>query len=97
VFSSKRIDGVFTHPFFAHIDSLGNVSRPFPLPQQDPLFYRSFLLNYNIPQLVDGKVTFSARILRDAVRQPSQRVLFDPSVDVDALTGATKNEPALHE
>jgi hypothetical protein len=97
VFSSKRIDGAYTRPFFAHIDSLGSVSKPFPMPQQDPLYYRSYLLNYNVPQLVDGRVTFSARNLRDAVRQPSKPVIFDPSVDVDALSGATQIEPSLHD
>lgn len=97
VFSSKRLDGNYTRPYFAHVDTLGNVSKPVLLPQRDPLFYKSFLLNYNVPQLVDGRVRVSARELRDVITGESQEVKFDPSVDVDALTGATRISPSIYE
>jgi tricorn protease-like protein len=43
VFSSKRDDGLFTRPYFSHIDSSGNASKPFVLPQENPLFYETCL------------------------------------------------------
>ena len=56
VFSSRRDDGSYTRPYFAYIDECGNVSKPFVLPQKNPRMYESFLLSYNIPELVHGKV-----------------------------------------
>lgn len=56
VFSSRRDDGSYTRPYFAYIDDQGNVSKPFVLPQKDPKMYDGFLLSYNIPELVNGKV-----------------------------------------
>ncbi|MDR0349278.1 MAG: hypothetical protein LBH90_07290 [Tannerella sp.] len=56
VFSSRRIDGLYTRPFIAYIDSEGNASKPFLLPQEDIDFYLSFMKSYNIPEFVTGKV-----------------------------------------
>ena len=43
VFSSRRDDGSYTRPFFAHIDANGKGSKPFELPQADPDYHRQFL------------------------------------------------------
>jgi len=90
VFSSKRMDGLFTRPYICYIDNDGKVSNPFPLPQKDPLFYDTFLKNYNVPELVKDKVGFSAQQIRDAIYRPAIPATFDPKVDIDALSGATK-------
>jgi hypothetical protein len=90
VFASKRIDGLFSRPFFCYIDETGKVYKPFVLPQKDPLFYKSFTQNYNVPELITGKVELSARNMRDLVLQQPDTVLFDKNVDLDALSGATR-------
>jgi Tol biopolymer transport system component len=36
VFSSRRIDGLYTRPFIANIDANGKIGKPFLLPQKDP-------------------------------------------------------------
>ncbi|MBR3800749.1 MAG: PD40 domain-containing protein, partial [Rikenellaceae bacterium] len=36
VFSSRRIDGLHTRPFIAHVDDEGRFSKPFLLPQNEP-------------------------------------------------------------
>ncbi len=56
VFSSRRLDGLYTRPFIAHVDSLGRASRPFVLPQQSIHFYSSQPKSYNIPELVASPV-----------------------------------------
>jgi len=56
VFSSRRIDGLYTHPFFAYFDSSGQIHKPFLLPQKDPEFYTRLLKSYNIPEFVKNKV-----------------------------------------
>ncbi len=81
VFSSKRIDGLYTRPFFCYFDSNGKASKPFVLPQKDPEFYDSFLKNYNIPELITGPVEPSALDIRDLILTDAKPVQLDASVD----------------
>jgi Tol biopolymer transport system component len=72
VFSSRRLDGMFTRPFLAYFDSAGQAHKPFILPQKDPSFYKTFIISYNVPELVTSKVkldprTFSKVTYDDAV------------------------------
>ena len=67
VFSSKRLDSQCARPFFAHIDTLGNTTIPFVLPQKEPDFYNSFLKTYNRPELVKGPFDFETwQLVRQA-------------------------------
>ncbi len=50
VFSSKRQDGLFTRPYFSYFDSSGIASKPFVLPQENPLAEEPSLLLYNVPE-----------------------------------------------
>lgn len=57
VFSSKRLDGLWARPFFAHFDPrTGKASKPFVLPQENPYFYDSFTRTYNLPELITSPV-----------------------------------------
>ncbi len=58
MFASKRDDGMYGRPYFAHIDENGKVSKAFLLPQKDPDFYDFFLKSYNIPELSKGPAPF---------------------------------------
>jgi len=81
VFSSKRIDGLFTRPFFSYLDDNGKATKPFVLPQKDPGFYDTFIKNYNIPELITGEVPFSRIDIRDIVLEPAVPAKIDGSVD----------------
>lgn len=81
VFSSKRMDGLFTRPFFSYLDENGNATKPFVMPQEDPEFYTTFIKNYNIPELITGEVTVSPLELRDKVLEKAIPVSLHPSVD----------------
>ena len=59
VFSSRRYDGIFTRPFFAHIDSDGKETKPFELPSADPDYHRQLIKSYNVPELMKGPVTLT--------------------------------------
>jgi hypothetical protein len=59
VFSSRRYDGVFTRPFFVHIDKDGHATKPFELPTENPDYHRQLLKSYNVPELMRGPVTLS--------------------------------------
>lgn len=61
VFSSRRLDGLHTRLYLAHLDEQGRPSKPFLLPQARPDFYDDFRFSYNIPELVNGRVELNRR------------------------------------
>jgi Tol biopolymer transport system component len=56
VFSSRRIDGLYTRPYIAYIAADGKAAKPFILPQKKGDFYQKCMNSFNIPELVSGKV-----------------------------------------
>ncbi len=61
VYSSKAENGMYSQLFIAHIDKRGRVSKPFLLPQRNPLkFYREMMDSYNVPDFTKVKVDFDA-------------------------------------
>jgi Tol biopolymer transport system component len=92
VFSSKRIDGLFTRPYFSYLDDNGKASKPFVLPQENPEFYNTFPKNYNIPELITGEVTVSPQAIRDKVLEDALPVKLDPSVDTVYMKKHLANE-----
>jgi Tol biopolymer transport system component len=90
VFVSKRRDELCSRLYFSYVDEQGRASKPFLLPQKDPAYYDTFLLNYNRPELISGPVRVSNwAIERTAVTDPVP-VSFDSTVQIDALSGASK-------
>jgi hypothetical protein len=79
VFSSRRIDGAFTRLYFAYFDSNGKAHKPFLLPQKDPLFYKTFLKSYNVPELITSAVDLNPRILSGIARSVSLNATFEIS------------------
>lgn len=69
VFSSRRIDGLYTRPFICHIDENGQASKPFLLPQRNPLeYYADQMVSYNLPELMDSKVSVSRHKIASTLR-----------------------------
>ena len=53
VFSSRRDDGLFTRPYFCHVDAQGTVTKAFMLPQRNPRrFYRDRFFSFNVPEFI---------------------------------------------
>ena len=90
VFSSKRKDGLCSRLYFSYVDSNGDAYKPFLMPQKDPDFYKTFIKNYNIPELIDGPVTVNHWKLAQVAREVPIQAEFDSTVNIDALSGATK-------
>lgn len=67
-FSSRRVDGLYTRPFFAYIDEKGEAAKPFLLPQKDSHFYERFLKSYNIPEFITGPVKQRKNQLQNIAR-----------------------------
>ena len=73
VFSSRRYDGNYTRPFFAHVDANGHASKPFELPCDDPDQHRQMMKSYNIPEFMVAPVTVSPQEIADALKtEPTQ-------------------------
>ena len=74
VFSSRRDDGLFTRPYFCHVDTQGRVSKAFMLPQRNPRrFYRDRFLSFNLPEFIIAPTRFdgskACRIINDDARK----------------------------
>ncbi|MBN1307904.1 MAG: hypothetical protein JXA18_08310, partial [Chitinispirillaceae bacterium] len=91
VFSSRRRDGLCTLPYFAYIDTAGNVSKPFLLPQRDPRCYTTLLTSFNVPVLAKGPVTADWRALSTAAGNPESNLSarLDSNVRLDGITNAS--------
>ena len=76
VFSSRRDDGNYTRPFFAHIDKDGKASKPFELPCADPDYHRQFMKCYNIPEFMRGPVTIQPQRFADVLKTEGKPVVF---------------------
>lgn len=76
IFSSRRVDGLYTRPFIAHMDEDGTFSKPFMVPQKDPGFYDSCLRSFNIPEFVSGRVTVEGRTMLKIIGSPAKDVNF---------------------
>ncbi len=68
VFSSRRDDGNYTRPYFAHVDADGHMTKPFELPAQHPLYHRELMRSYNIPEFINGPVNIGPQELARVVR-----------------------------
>lgn len=65
IFSSRRMDGLYTRPYIAYIGEDNRLGKPFILPQKRGNFYSLFMNSYNIPEMVKSKVEVSRRELLD--------------------------------
>lgn len=68
VFSSRRIDNMYTQNYLAYFDREGRMHKPFVLPQKDPEFYKLYLRSFNVPEFIKGEVTVSPYRLQEAIR-----------------------------
>lgn len=70
VFSSRRGDGLYTRPYFTYIDSEGQASKPFLLPQKDPTaYYKRLMDSYNLPAFMNGPMKMSKHRIVSEIRE----------------------------
>jgi hypothetical protein len=77
VFSSRRMDGLFTRLYLSYFDPDGKAHKPFLLPQKDPEFYNTFLKTYNVPELITSAVDLNPRILSEIAKSASVNASFE--------------------
>ena len=61
VFSSRRMDGLYTRPYLVYVDAEGRPSKPFVLPQRTPNIYDDLPFSYNLPEFIVEEVDLDAR------------------------------------
>jgi hypothetical protein len=88
VFSSRRIDGLYTRPYIASIDESGRVSKPFLLPQKDPALYESSFYSFNIPEFVSGPVQVNVREIEEKALS-GRRVKFQIRSSTSSISPAS--------
>ncbi len=81
VFSSKRLDGRSSRPFYVYFDSRGNTGKPFVLPQKDPERYITMLESFNLPQPVNGKIKVDPRDFVVSSKSQSVRAIAENLAD----------------
>jgi Tol biopolymer transport system component len=91
VFSSKRQDNIFTRPFFSHIDSVGNASKPFVLPQEDPISEEHSLFVYNVPELTKEPIHISPQVLAKAAFSEKDEMII-AKLDTNVVLPKTENK-----
>ncbi|MDR1860998.1 MAG: hypothetical protein LBR06_08795 [Bacteroidales bacterium] len=74
VFSSRRIDGIYTHPYIAYFDKNGRFGKPFIIPQKYSYYYEHLMRSFNIPEFVTGKIEPDIRTLESVSHSAAQPV-----------------------
>jgi hypothetical protein len=77
IFSSRRMDGLYTRPFIAYVNKNGTFSKPFMVPQKDPEYYEQSLRSFNVPEFVTGKIETDGRSMLKAIGSPAKDVNFE--------------------
>ena len=68
VLSSRRDDGLFTRPYFCHVDEMGKISKAFMLPQRNSRrFYRGRFMSFNVPDFITGPTRFDSHQAAQAI------------------------------
>lgn len=68
VFTSRRGDGLYSNLYITGVDDNGKFSKPFLLPQENPVqYYSQSLFSFNTPDFTKSKVEFNSREAVDAI------------------------------
>lgn len=94
VFTSRRVDGLHGHLYLASIDADGHVTRPFLLPQRNPLqCYRTGSYSYNVPDFTHAPITFSMRgVHREVFSDQRSHLTVHSSADEYRIHGTINSD-----
>lgn len=56
IFSSRRDDKGYTRPYITYVDSLGNATKAFAVPQKNPRYYKELGKSFNVPEFLVNPV-----------------------------------------
>ena len=68
VFTSRRMDGLYSHLYLSCIDEEGKATKPFLLPQKNPKeYYEGSLYSFNTPDFTSRPVELDSRTVSSAI------------------------------
>jgi hypothetical protein len=76
VFSSRRVNGLYTTPYLAHIDDSGDGSKPFLLSQKNPNFYDATFYSFNVPEFINKPVALKVNKLETIFKARHKQVNY---------------------
>lgn len=91
VFSSRRYDGNYSRPYFAHVNPDGKVSKAIMLPHADPHHDINLLKCYNVPEFSKTPVVFNPSDFQSALDSPELKATYGSPIDTtaDGISGAS--------
>lgn len=78
IFSSRREDSQYTHPYIAYIDKDGVDSKAFIMPQEEPKHYAQMMKSYNVPEFFVQPFKFSRSQITKALERDATPATFIP-------------------
>ena len=92
-FSSRREDGQYNRLYFAYIDTAGNPSKPFILPQKNPQHNIMNLNAYNKPEFAKAKINIKPQKIVKVAKNESIKVGFSgEAIKVRNVRQSRQNE-----
>jgi len=76
VTASRRMDGLYSHPYMCYVDKNGKSGKAFMLPQKSPDFYREFMYSFNVPEFVKSKVETDSYEIEKVIKGKAKQVIF---------------------
>lgn len=74
LFTSRRGGGLYTCVYISSIDEKGQVSKPFMLPQKNPLeYYNRLLYSYNVPEFITSPIHLDANEMEKKIRMKNRK------------------------
>lgn len=74
LFTSRRGGGLYTCVYISAIDEEGRASKPFMLPQKNPLkYYDSILYSYNVPEFITEPINLDSNELEEMILTEKRR------------------------
>jgi len=71
IYISRRMDGLYSRLYIAHMDENGHASKAFLLPQKDSRYYDREMRSFNVPEFIKGKVEFSMDEMAEIAKSES--------------------------
>lgn len=93
VFCSRREDGNYARPFFAHLNADGKFSKPFIIPREDPEHHHNLLKCYNVTEFSSTPIKLKKTEIQDAIDEDAVKATYGSPIDphmADAYSGASQ-------
>ncbi len=79
MFTSRRMDGNYSHIYIAYFDKEGHAHKPFLLPQKSGDYYHKLFKSYNVPEWLSKPQLVNPVQIANAIRKPAVQAVYGGS------------------